>query len=100
MTSDAAGETKPAPGGDGHQPGDQPGDEARAAWACLRSIHSANTQDIAAAAAAMWVVTKASAAVWPAASALPALKPNQPNQSSPAPVMVIGRLWGMNFSRP
>ncbi len=46
------------------------------------------------------MVTKASAAVCPADSALPALNPNQPNQSSPAPVMVIGRSWGMNFSRP
>ena len=29
-----------------------------------------------------------------AASALPALKPNHPNQSSPAPSSTVGTLWG------
>ncbi len=38
--------------------------------------------------------TKASAAMPLAASALPALKPNQPNQSRPAPSSVNGTLWG------
>ncbi len=40
------------------------------------------------------VLAKASAAMPLAASALPALKPNQPNQSSPAPSSVNGTLWG------
>ena len=43
------------------------------------------------------VVVNASAAMPLAASALPALKPNQPNQSSPAPSSVNGTLCG---SRP
>ena len=40
------------------------------------------------------VVVKASAAMLLAASALPALKPNQPNQSRPAPSSVNGTLCG------
>ena len=40
------------------------------------------------------VVVKASAAEALAASALPALKPNHPNHSSPAPSSVNGTLCG------
>ena len=45
------------------------------------------------------VVVNASAADGLAASALPALKPNQPNQSSPAPSSVNGTLCGRNAWR-
>src|SRR5512140_1575956 len=47
-----------------------------------------------AAPAAMLVVTNATVATVPDASALPALKPNQPNQSIPAPSMTRVTLWG------
>src|SRR4051812_29118423 len=40
------------------------------------------------------VVVNASAADVPAVRALPALKPNQPNHSRPAPRSVNGTLWG------
>ena len=43
---------------------------------------------MAAAAAAKWVLTKALVANELAARALPALKPNQPNQSNAAPITV------------
>ena len=48
--------------------------------------HSVTTHPIAAAAAANWVLTKALVASGPAFSALPALKPNQPTHSIPAPM--------------
>ncbi len=56
--------------------------------------HSVNIQVRAAAAAAVLVVTNATAAKPSAASALPALKPNQPTHRMPAPVTAMGRLWG------
>ena len=100
MTSDAAGDDEPRRGRDGDQPRDQAGDEAERASACRGDTHSATTHAIAAGGGRDVRGGEArSAAVCPAESALPALNPNQPNQSSPAPVMVIGRLWGMNFSR-
>src|SRR5210317_2112914 len=58
------------------------------------SNHSATTHERAAVPAATWVVKKASVAISPAASALPALKPNQPNQRMEAPKMVIVKLCG------
>jgi len=54
----------------------------------------------AAAAAEMLVVTNALAANPPEVRALPALKPNQPNQSSPAPSATMGILWGSIGSLP
>ena len=50
-----------------------------------RCTHSASIQLRAAAAAATCVAVKAEPANRPAARALPPLKPNQPNQSRPAP---------------
>ena len=47
-----------------------------------------------AAAVAVFVLTKATPARLPAPSADPALKPNQPNHSNPAPSRVKGRLCG------
>ena len=46
------------------------------------------------------VLTKATAARWLAPSAEPALKPNQPNHSRPAPIMTRVRLCGFIGSRP
>ena len=43
---------------------------------------------------------KARPATGPAVSADPALKPNQPTQSSEAPIIVKVRLWGAIDSRP
>src|SRR5512143_1411195 len=64
------------------------------------SSHSAKLQVSAAAAVAFSVLTKASAAVPPASSAEPALKPNQPTHSSEAPIMVMVRLCGVIASLP
>ena len=49
---------------------------------------------LSAAAAAVLVTRKALTANALASSALPALNPNQPNQRSPAPITVIGKLCG------
>src|SRR5437016_91775 len=57
-------------------------------------IESSTAHVRTAAAAAAFVFTNASAAVPFAASADPALKPNQPNQSSPAPIRTSGTLCG------
>jgi len=52
------------------------------------------------AAGAKRVFVKARAALGLAPRALPALNPNQPNQSSPAPSTVNGTLWGRIACRP
>src|SRR3954449_10454968 len=63
-------------------------------------IFSVSSQLSAAAPVATLVVTQTSAA-WPLApGAEPALKPNQPNHSSPAPVITRVRLCGRIGSRP
>ena len=59
-------------------------------WATI----SIPIQTTVAVAAAMWVTSSAMAAVPLAARALPALKPNQPTHSIPAPITAKGRLWG------
>ena len=56
---------------------------------------------VSVAAAAAVLVTSSALAAWPvAASAEPALKPNQPNHSSPAPRTVIGTSCGAVISAP
>ena len=55
---------------------------------------SRNVQTTSVAAGASIVVTNARPAIGLAASALPALKPNQPNQSRPAPSSTNGTLCG------
>ena len=65
-----------------------------------RYIHSTAIQASAAAAVAVLVTTNALVASAPAATALPALKPNHPNQRSDAPSTVIGRLCGAMCSFP
>src|ERR1700742_2778864 len=62
-------------------------------------IHSASAQLSAAAAAAKCVFTKALVARVPAASALPALNPNQPTQSRQAPMKLNTTEWGGIASR-
>src|SRR5437870_6836303 len=62
--------------------------------------HSAVIQESAAAAVAVFVATKALVASAFAASALPALNPNQPNQSSAAPTSTNGMLCGGIGSAP
>src|SRR5499433_1401098 len=62
--------------------------------------HSDDIQESAAAAVAVLVATKALVARPFAATALPALKPNQPTQRSAAPVTVSGRLCGGMGSAP
>ena len=58
------------------------------------NAHDIATQVTSAAAAAVFVTTNAFTAVPSAARALPALKPNHPNQSSPAPSTTSGTLCG------
>ena len=59
---------------------------------------STRIQPPAAAAVAIWVFMNARAAVPSAASSEPALKPNQPNHSRPAPSSTSGRLCGRIWS--
>src|ERR1043166_4845199 len=63
-------------------------------------IHSAAAQPKAAAAVAKCVVTNALLANPPAATALPALKPNQPTHSKQAPMNANTTLCGAKFSLP
>src|SRR5438445_3462409 len=87
------GPTKPDAGVIATSPATAP-DAAPSTVGFPRAIHSVNIQPSAADAAAVLVARKALAASAFASSALPALKPNQPNQSSAAPMTVIGRLCG------
>ena len=64
------------------------------------SFHSITVQLSAPAAAEKCVAANALVARAPADTALPALNPNHPNQSKPAPIIVRGRLWGGIGSRP
>src|SRR3990172_13282744 len=66
----------------------------------LRNHQLIATQVRAAAAAAVLVTTKALAARPPAATALPALKPNQPNHSRAAPSTTIVTSCGSIGSPP
>src|SRR5450432_4826016 len=62
------------------------------------SIHSAPTQPRVAADAPKWVAMKALVASPDAASALPALNPNQPTHNRQAPMKLITRLCGLIVS--
>src|SRR5918994_4305550 len=62
--------------------------------------HSTKSQDKAAAAVATKVLIMASAVVPFASRFEPALKPNQPTQSSEAPIMVMVSECGASRSRP
>src|SRR6266540_3827262 len=61
-------------------------------------IHSTMIQPSSAAAVATCVLTKATAVMPSAVISEPALKPNQPNHSRPAPSATIGTLCGLNLS--
>ena len=63
-------------------------------------IFSVAHQASDAAAVATRVLIQATAATSPAPSAEPALKPNQPNHSSPAPIITSVRLCGRSASLP
>src|SRR3989338_3481464 len=93
MTMDAMGPTKPEAGVIATRPATAP-EAAPSTVGLPRLVHSVNIQPPAAAAAAVLVAGEGLAAGALASGALPALKPNQPNQSSAAPITVIGRLWG------
>src|ERR1041384_5291142 len=58
------------------------------------AIRSRKVQPTSVAAGANMVVTNARPAIGLAASALPALKPNQPNHRTPAPSSTSGTLCG------
>src|SRR5918992_4213769 len=93
MMMDATGPTKPAAGVMATRPATAP-EAAPSTVGLPRVIHSVNIQPSAAAAAPVFVARNALTARPLASSALPALKPNQPNHSRPAPITVIGRLCG------
>src|SRR4030095_7385686 len=99
IASEASGVTKPDAGVIATSPATAP--LAMPSTVGLpRLSHSASIQLSVAAAVAVLVATKAETARPFEASALPALKPNQPNQSSAAPVTVKGRLCGGIGSEP
>src|SRR5437879_9101580 len=65
-----------------------------------RTSHSAIGQTKEATAVAIVVVVKALAAITSAATALPALKPYQPTQSIPVPIIQRTILWDATLSFP
>src|SRR5918995_3094809 len=93
MRTDAAGVTNPAAGVMATSPATAPTAAPSTEGVPLCSQLMV-TQVMAAIAAAVLVVTKAFAASPLAPTALPALKPNQPNQRRPAPSTVIGTSCG------
>src|SRR5262249_44076140 len=90
---DAKGVTKPAAGVTATRPATAP-DAAPSTVGLPRDAHSVPIHASAAAAVAVFVVANADAASPLAASALPALKPNQPNRSRLAPITVMGKWCG------
>ena len=74
-------------------------DEAPTRVGLPSRIHSTMIQPSRAAAVATWVLTNATAVVPSTVSSEPALKPNQPNHSRPAPRATNGTLCGCMFSR-
>src|SRR5687768_14783981 len=99
MTIDAGTSTKPAAGVIATSPAIAPIAAPRTLGAPLCSQLTV-IQVRAAMAAAVFVTTKALAARPPAVTALPALNPNQPNQSSDAPSTVMVASCGSRGSEP
>src|SRR5512133_1791772 len=93
------GPTKPDPGVIATSPATAPL-AAPSTVGLPRRIQSIASQDNVAAAVATCVATNADVAKPSAASALPALKPNQPTQSRPAPITLNGKLCGGIASMP
>src|ERR671934_1764394 len=98
MRIDAETSTKPDAGVIATRPATAPAAAPSTLGAPLCS-HETVIQVSAAIAAAVFVTTNAFAARPPDASALPALKPNQPNQRSDAPRTVIVASCGSIGSR-
>src|SRR5512143_2876856 len=99
MTMEDRGPTNPDPGVMATRPATAP-DATPRAVGLPRCAHSTAIHESAAAAVATWVTTKAEVASPPEARALPPLNPNQPNQSSAAPRMVMVRSCGAMRSVP
>src|SRR5919198_1411180 len=99
MTMDARGSTYPEAGVMATNPATAP-EAAPSTVGFPRMAHSLNIQASVAEAAAVFVTVKAFVARAPADRALPALKPNQPNHRSAAPITVKGRLCGGMGSWP
>src|SRR3981189_1826432 len=97
MTSDPPGSTKPEAGVMATRPATAP-DTAPSTEGLPLANHSANIQPSAAAAVAICVTVIAMPARPFAATAEPALKPNQPTQSIDAPRTAITRLYGAMLS--
>src|ERR1700730_907425 len=93
IAMDASGPTYPEAGVIATSPATAP-DAVPSTVGLPREAHSVNIQPRAAAAAEVLVARNALTARELASRALPALNPNQPNQRRPAPITVIGRLWG------
>src|SRR5665213_1119617 len=93
MASADIGPTKPAAGVMATNPATAPEMAPRALGLPLRN-HSARLHPMAAAAAPKCVATNALVARVPAESALPALNPNQPTHSIPAPIKLKTTLCG------
>src|SRR3954466_12137187 len=89
------GPTKPDAGVIATSPATAP-DAAPSTLALPRARHPARHQVGVAAAAARCVTTNADVASAPDASALPPLKPNQPNPRMPAPRTVSVKVFGRN----
>src|SRR5438105_501845 len=98
ITSAARGVTKPAAGVIATNPTIAPVAAPTAVVRRLR-VRSSNNQHESAAAAAACVFTSAVTATPDALNAEPALKPNHPNHSKPAPRRVNGTLWGTSPPR-
>src|SRR5882724_9814610 len=94
ITSAGIGPTNPAAGVIATNPATAP-EIAPNALARPFLIFSTKAQLSAAAAAAKWVATNALDAIPFAASALPALNPNQPTHNRQAPIKLSTRLWGV-----
>src|SRR5271165_2972600 len=99
MMIDAPGSTNPEAGVIATRPATAPEMQPSTEGLPL-AIHSANIQPSAAAAVAIWVTAIAMPARPLAATAEPALKPNQPTHSSDAPITEYARLYGAIFSLP
>src|SRR4051812_26642122 len=99
MTSAEVGVTKPDAGVIATRPATRP-EHRPSSEGRPRTTHSPNIHVIAPAAAATWVTSIARPARPSAATAEPALKPNQPTHNRPAPAIVRPRLKGSKASRP
>src|ERR1700726_1542915 len=99
MRIDDPGSTKPDAGVIATRPATAP-EEQPTAGVALPESHSANIHPSAAAAVAICVTAIAMPARPFAATAEPALKPNQPTHSSEAPTSVKVKLWGGIGSLP